>query len=127
MSDILGRIKSGAGKVAKEADKAVDIKRIEMQIGTYQNQIEDEYQKLGKMTYDSKVMNEPENPEVEVVIPKITELMQQIEAKEQEIKDIKEGKAVTPPTSTGKRFCTDCGGENDAKSKFCSHCGAKMG
>jgi len=126
MSDILGKIRSGAGKVAKEADRAVDIKRIEMQIGAARKQIEEEYQKLGKMTYNSRVVNEPENPETENIIHKITELMQQIEAKEQEIKSIQEGKPATPSAPTGKKYCSNCGGENNSTSKFCNHCGAKM-
>ncbi len=127
MSDILGRLKSGAGKVAKEADKAVDIKRVEMQIGSLQKQIEDSYHKLGEMTYESKAKGEPENPESANIIAKITDLKQQIVAREEDIKNIKEGKAVVSPPSAGKKFCTNCGKENDANAKFCADCGAKMG
>ncbi len=98
-----------------------------MQIGTYKKQIEEEYQKLGQMTYEISVMNMPENPEVEGVLAKITELRQQIMAKEEEIRVIKEDVVSASAAPVGKSFCTNCGGENDAKSKFCSSCGAKMG
>jgi zinc-ribbon domain len=127
VSDILGKIKSGAGKVAKGADKAVDIKRIELHIGTVKKQIDDLYHKLGEMAYESKVKGEPENPEAATTIAKITELRQEIVAKEEEIKNIKEDKVVTPTPAAGKKFCTNCGKENDANSKFCAECGAKMG
>jgi uncharacterized protein YoxC len=126
MSDILGKIKSGAGKVAKEADKAVDIKRVEIQIGTLKKQTEDLYHKLGEITYDSKVKGEAETPEVADVIAKITNLKQQILAREEDIKNIKEGKVVAPMPPPGKKFCTSCGKENDANAKFCADCGAKM-
>jgi hypothetical protein len=134
MSDILGKIKSGAGKIAEKADEAVDVKRIEMQMGSIKKQIEDQYQKLGQMTYESSVKKEPENPEAAGVIAKVTELKQLIVAKEEEIKNRKEDKVVsqaaTPVSQAatpGKRFCTNCGKENDANTKFCGDCGAKMG
>jgi len=127
VSDILGKLKGGAEKIAKETDKAVDIKRREMQIGSIKNQIEDQYKKLGQMTYDSNVNKKPENPEAAGIIVKVTELKQLIIAKEEEIKNIKEGKVVSQAAAPGKKFCTNCGKENDANSKFCTDCGAKMG
>jgi hypothetical protein len=126
VSDIFGKLKSGAGKVAKEADKAAHIQRIQMQIGSIKKQIEEQYHKLGEMTYDSKSKNEAENPEAANIIAKISDLKAQIVAKEQEVKDIKEDKIVTPTASPGKKFCTNCGKENDASTKFCAECGAKM-
>jgi hypothetical protein len=127
LSDIFGKLKTGAGKVAHEADKTAHIKRIEMQIGSINKQIENHYTKLGEMIYDSKVKGEPDNPEAANIQTKITDLKQQIAAKEQEIKDIKEDKVVTPAAAPGKKFCTSCGKENDASVKFCAECGAKMG
>ena len=127
MSDILGKLKSGAQKIAKEADRTVDIKRIEMQIGSIKKQIEDQYQILGQMTYDSNIKKGPENPEAAGIIVKITELKQQIVAKEEEIKNIKEEKVVSQTAAPGKKFCTNCGKENDANGKFCNDCGAKIG
>jgi len=126
MSDVWGKLKSGAGKVAKEADKAAHIKRIEMQIGSIKKQVEDQYQKLGQMTFNSNVNKEPENPDAAGVIAKINELKQMIGAKEEEIKNIKEDKVVPKEAEPGKKFCTSCGKENDASVKFCSECGAKM-
>jgi hypothetical protein len=126
MSDIFKKIKSEAGKVAKGADRAVDIKRIEMQIGSINKKVEEEYQKLGQMTYDTSVLNNPENPELAGVLDKITELRQQIEEKEEEIKIIKDDTTATAAAPAGKTFCSNCGGENDANSKFCSSCGTKM-
>ncbi len=127
MSDIFGKLKTGAGKVAHEADKTAHIKRIEMQIGSTNKQIEDQYQKLGEIIYDARVKGEPEDPEVANIQTKITDLKQLIAAKEQEIKDIKEDKVVTPTAAPGKKFCTSCGKENDAAVKLCAECGAKMG
>jgi small-conductance mechanosensitive channel len=127
LSDIFGKLKSGAGKVAHEADKTAHIQRIEMQIGSTKKQIEDQYQKLGEMIYEAKAKGELENPEVANIQTKITDLKQQIAAKEQEIINIKEDKVVTPTAAPGKKFCTNCGKENDAAVKFCAECGSKLG
>jgi small-conductance mechanosensitive channel len=134
MSDIFGRLKSGAQKIAKEADRTVDVKRIEMQIGSIKKEIEAQYQILGQMTYDSNIKKEPENPEAAGIIAKVTELKQQIVVKEEEIKNIKEEKEnvkeeniVSQTAAPGKKFCTNCGKENDANSKFCNDCGGKIG
>jgi predicted nucleic acid-binding Zn-ribbon protein len=131
-SDIFGKLKSGAGRIAEEAEETVRVKRIEMQIGSIKNQIDDQYKALGRMIYDGKLKGEAENPETPNIITKITELKQQIVAKEEEIKNIKEGTvgsqaATTGAATTGKRFCTKCGKENDSSSKFCTCCGAEMG
>ena len=127
MSDFLGKLKGGAQKIVKEADKTVDIKRIEMQIGSIKKQIEEQYQILGQMTYDSNIKKGPENPEAAGIIAKVTELRQQIIAKEDEIKNIKGETIVSQTAAPGKRFCTSCGKENDVNGKFCNDCGAKLG
>jgi hypothetical protein len=128
MSDILGRIKTGAGKVAKEADRVTHVKRIELDISSIKKQIENHYQKLGEIAYKSSVNKEPENPEATEIIAKINELNEQIKVKEEEIKKINQGEGEPQaPTTPGKKFCTNCGKENDANVKFCSDCGAKMG
>jgi hypothetical protein len=127
MSDILGKIRSGAGKVAKEADRVAHVKRIELEIGSINRQVENHYNKLGEMAYKSNVNKEPENPEAPGIIAKITELHQQIKVKEEEIARINEGKSEpqAPPTP-GKKICTSCGKDNDVGVKFCSECGVKM-
>lgn len=133
MSDIFGRIRSGAGKVAKEADRVARVKRIELQIGSIKRQRESYYGRLGEMAYNSYVNNEPENPEATDIVAKITQLNQQIRVKEEEIKRINSGdiqpqttQVSQAPLTPGKRLCPNCGHENDADVKFCSECGAKM-
>jgi len=126
MSDILGKLRSGAGKVAEKVDETVDIQRIEMQTRSLKSQLEEQYQKLGQVTYESSIKKESENPEAASIIAKVTELKQMILAKEEEIKNRKEGKVVSQAATSSRKFCTQCGRENDANSKFCNYCGATM-
>jgi NADH pyrophosphatase NudC (nudix superfamily) len=126
MSDIFDKIRSGAEKVAFDFDKVAHVKRIELDIGQLKRQVEDHYQKLGEITYRTLVNKEPEKPEVAEICAKITDLVQQISLKEEEIKKINAGTYQPESASPGKRFCTNCGKENDASVKFCSECGTKM-
>ena len=106
-SDIFGKLKSGAGRIAEEAEETVRVKRIEMQIGSIKNQIDDQYKALGRMIYDGKLKGEAENPETPNIITKITELKQQIVAKEEEIKNIKEGTVGSQTATTDARALTN--------------------
>ncbi len=90
MSGIFGRLKSGAGKVAHSAEKLAHVKRLEGDIGNIKKQIDEQYHKIGEMIYRSKVNNETENPQVAEIIPKITNMFQQISFKEEEIKKVNE-------------------------------------
>jgi len=126
VSEILDKIKRGAVKVGKETDKVVDVKRVEMEIRSTKKQMDDLYHKLGVMIYECKAINAPENPEVADIVAKISDFTHLIISKEDEIRDIKAGKISTPIPEPGKRFCTNCGKLNEAESKFCAECGAKM-
>ena len=126
MSDILKKIRSGAGKVAKEADKAVDIKRIELQIASIRKQMEQEFEKLGRVVYENDLTVE-ENDDTPDIISKINELKMEISAKEDEVEAIKTQETGPSQSSTDKMFCRECGAENNPESKYCSNCGKKMG
>jgi DNA repair exonuclease SbcCD ATPase subunit len=130
MSDIFGKLKSGAGKVAKEADRIAHVKRIEIDIGSLEKHVRENYQKLGEMFYRSSVDNVPEGPEAENIIAKINELKEQIKAKREEIAKINQGEvapqAETPPVAPGKKVCPSCGKEHDENVRFCPECGAKL-
>ncbi|MCX6653843.1 MAG: zinc-ribbon domain-containing protein [Candidatus Bathyarchaeota archaeon] len=131
MSNIFGKLKSGAGKVAQEAKEAAQVKKIELDIGGLKKQIETQYHQLGEMAYQSQINNTPLNPESANIISKVTNLFEQIRLKEEEIKklnlNIPEAQTSTqaPPPSL-KKVCTNCGKENDPNVKFCSECGTKL-
>jgi predicted nucleic acid-binding Zn-ribbon protein len=108
MSNIFGKLKSGAGKVAQEAKEAAQVKKIELDIGGLKKQIETQYHQLGEMAYQSQINNTPLNPESANIISKVTNLFEQIRLKEEEIKklnlNIPEAQTSTqaPPPSLKK-------------------------
>ncbi len=96
MSDIFGKIRGGAEKVAKDADRVAHVKRIELDIIGLKRQIEGNYTKLGEITYKATANKEPENTEATTIMSKITDLNDQVKAKEEEIKKINETAQAKP-------------------------------
>ena len=88
MSGIFDRLKSGAGDVAHKAEKMARIRRLEGDMGDLKKEIDEQYSKIGEITYKSKVNEETENPKVAVAVSKITNLLQQIGFIEAEIKEV---------------------------------------
>jgi len=154
MSDFFGKLRSGAGKVAFEADKSMRANRIQSEIGQLKRQMEALYMKLGEMTYHRYVNQEPESPEVAEVCQNITNLEQQIGVKGEEIKRINAetfspqgapsptpmpsaatpqvqqpsvaSQATSAAPSPQVKYCTNCGKEMAVTVKFCPDCGTKM-
>ena len=147
MSDIFGKLKSGAGKVAFEADKMARVNRVQGEIGNLKKQMDSQYMRLGDLTYRSFVNNEPASPEVQDVCQAITNLMQQIAEHGEEVKCVQAeqfaqpaptpqpaaqtyqpnyGQAPPPPPAQGAKFCPSCGKQAPSGVKFCPECGAKL-
>jgi len=149
MSDIFGKLKSGAGKVAFEADKMARVNRIQGEISNLKKQIDSQYMRLGDSTYRSTVNNEPASPEVPEICQTITGLMQQITEHMEEVKRVQGeqfaqsapapqpaasstyqpsyGQAPPPPPpSQGGKFCPSCGKQSPGGVRFCPECGAKL-
>ncbi len=82
------KIKSGAGKVAFEADKVADGKKVELDIGGLKKQIENHYNKLGEYTYQRYRATGQEAPEFVEVCQMIVAIEQKIAAKEEELRGI---------------------------------------
>ncbi len=140
MSDIFGRLKSGAGKVAFETEKMARVNRIQGEIGNIKRQTDSHYMRLGDLTYRSFVNNEPQSPEVPDICQSITSLSQQTAAKQEEIKRVNAEQFAAPPSTPaptpapqaapspqqGAKFCANCGKQNQGGVKFCPECGAKL-
>ncbi len=82
------RVKSGAGKVAFEADKVADAKKVELDIGGLKKQIDGIYTRLGEMSYRRYVATNQEAPEFAEVCQQVIAIEQKIAAKQEELKQI---------------------------------------
>jgi hypothetical protein len=148
MSDFFGKLKSGAGKVAFDADKMARVNRAKGEIGKFKQQIDALYLKLGEITYNQFANPGAVTPDITEMCQNITELNRQIALKNDEIQKINaetyapQGAAAPAPTpaaapasapaaasvapAASTKFCPNCGKEMALAVKFCPDCGTKM-
>ena len=88
MSDFFGKIKSGAGKVAFEADKMSRLNRAKSDLEKTKNQIQAQYMKLGEMYYNQRATMNVTGPAYDEICQAIVSLEQQVASKSDEIQRI---------------------------------------
>jgi hypothetical protein len=156
MSDIFGRLKSGAEKVAFEADKMSRLSRAKSEVDKLKDQLQGQYAKLGEKYFTERQTGEVTGVEFDELCQAITDLQQQVDAKLAEVQKI-DGEtygaaAVQPATQPAPapvqpqvaspqpgptpsappvsekstRFCPNCGSELPLETKFCTNCGSKV-
>jgi hypothetical protein len=147
MSDFFGRLKSGAGKVAFEAEKVAKVNRAQSELAQLKKQADTLYAKLGEMVYENFTNGSGEAPDITSLCQNITDMKAQVAAKEAELQRINAEvynpaapapapaapapaySAPVAPAAAAQgetRFCPNCGKEQPASTKFCTDCGFKM-
>jgi hypothetical protein len=107
MSDFFGKIKSGAGKVAFEADKTNRLNRTKGDLEKIKNQIQAQYLKLGEMYYSQRATVGVTGPAYDEICQAIVDLEQQVESKNGDIQQInaeiyaQQGTQPTPQPVSG--------------------------
>ena len=150
MADFFGKLKSGANKVAFEADKLARTNRAQGEAEKVKGQIISQYSKLGEMVYEKFSKQEAIDPALVEFCQAIAQLHQQVGLKNEEIAKIKAetfGASPAAPapapaeTATGQetapvdtapqnqpvaKHCPNCGKEAQPDEKFCKECGTKL-
>ena len=88
MSDFFGKIKSGAGKVAFEAEKMNRLNRAKGDLEKIKNQIQAQYLKLGEMYYNQRLTASVTGPAYDEICQAIVNLEHQVESKNEDIQRI---------------------------------------
>jgi hypothetical protein len=146
MSDFFGRLKSGANKVAFEADKIARVNRAQGEADKIKGQINSQLSKLGEMVYEKFSNQEVIDPALVEACQAIAQLHQQAGLKDEEVAKIKAeafnaspaAPAPTPaepetaPASPEPqaqpevKHCPNCGKVVESDEKFCKDCGTKL-
>jgi NADH pyrophosphatase NudC (nudix superfamily) len=137
MDDFLKRIKKEINKgitvVSAKSKELVDTAKINNQIAELIDQKNQTLQEIGLIVYQMSLATGDNNDastgdgpnsetQIAVKCELITELNQQIEEKELELKKIRTDMQET----LGKAICESCGAAMAEDLKFCSNCGARM-
>ncbi len=88
MSDFFGKLKSGAEKVAFEADKLNRLNRAKNELEKLKSQVQAHYAKLGELYFNQRNTMGVTGPAYDDICQAITDLDQQIEAKNADIQQI---------------------------------------
>jgi hypothetical protein len=152
MSDLFGKLKSGANKVAFEADKMTRVNRAKGELDQLNRALETLFSGLGKAVYAQADGGEP--VVLEEWQAKIEEQKSRIQGKEREVAAINSetfqqpgaapkpapvaaapvqaepiipvAPSVSDEPAAEDRFCTNCGAKVPASSKFCTECGTRV-
>jgi len=149
MSDFFGKLKSGAEKVAFEAEKMNKQNRAKGELEKIKSQIQAQFVKLGEMVYTQGASMSVADPAYNEIFQSITDLEHQVDSKNEEIQRINAETFVAPGTqpapqvvaapvapapvpstpaqaASASKFCPNCGKENLATAKFCTDCGTSL-
>ncbi len=136
MDDFLGKLKSGANKVAFEAEKLGKQADIKSQMENIRFTLQAKYAELGKQYYNQRTAGAPVDPGVDELCKAIADLEARLAAKNAELQAITgqvyqpATEAATPPPPPAEaapkatKFCSSCGKEMAREAKFCPNCGA---
>ena len=137
MDDFLKRLKKEINKgitvVSVKSKELVDTAKINNQIEELTDKCNQTLMEIGQLVYQMSLANgetvdavddEAANQETQIAAKcqLVTELNQQIEEKELELKKLKSDTQET----LGKAICESCGAAMEVDTKFCSNCGARM-
>ena len=98
MSDFFGKLKSGAGKVAFEADKMTRLNRAKGDQEKLKNQIQVQYSKLGELYYQQHATIGVTGQAYDDICQAIVDLEQQVERKGEDIQRISADVYAQPGT-----------------------------
>jgi hypothetical protein len=150
MPDFFGKLKSGANKVAFEADKIARVNRVQGEAEKLKNQVNSQLLKLGQIVYEKFSKQEAIDPTLAEACQTIAQLQQQVGVKNEEIAKIKAevfsdtpaapapnpAQAPTPPETAPVepapqaqpevQHCPTCGKAVQPGEKFCGDCGTKL-
>jgi DNA repair exonuclease SbcCD ATPase subunit len=150
MSDFFGKLKSGANKVAFEAEKIARVNRAQGEAEKLKSQINSQFSKLGEIVYEKFSKQEEIDPALVEACQAIAQLQQQVGLKNEEISKIKADTFSTSPAAPAPtpaqtptepetapvtpapqaqpevKKCPTCGKEVEQDEKFCKDCGTKL-
>jgi hypothetical protein len=143
MSDFFGKLKSGAEKVAFEAEKMNRLNRAKGDLEKLKNQIQAQFTKLGEMYYNQRENTGVTGPAYDDICQSIADLDKQVDAKNEDIQRIgaevftpqgtqpQPQPAPSPQSTTAELSPTETTPASPptspvAAAKFCPNCGTEI-
>ena len=127
MEELFKRIKQEIDKgitvVSVKSKELIDTARINTQIAELNESKDQILKEIGTIVYQMSCDKEYKGDgEIAEKCRLVSELVQQIEEKELELKKLH----IDSQEAIGKIICESCGAAMDENAKFCSSCGARL-
>lgn len=123
MDDFLGKLKSGADKLAFEAEKLGKQAEAKADVESLRFSLQSKYAELGRLVYQQRSGGAASEPAVDALCKEIGEMEAKVAARNEELKAIS-NEAYAEPAAAAAKFCASCGKELTKEAKFCPNCGA---
>lgn len=109
------KVKAGVTEAGNKAKIVVEINRLKLQNNGKHNEIDQQYQAMGKLLFEAVVQGAGPLPgeQIESNITRILELKSEIAQNLQQIADLSD-----------EKYCKACGGSAALEVKFCPSCGS---
>ncbi len=109
------KVKAGVSEAGNKARTVVEINRLKLQNNGKQNDIDQQYQVMGKLLFEAVTQGAGPLPseQIETNINRILELKAEIETNLQQIAELSDVK-----------HCKACGGNVAIEARFCPACGS---
>lgn len=127
MDDFLGKLKSGADKLAFEAEKLGKQAEAKADVESLRFSLQSKYAELGRLYYSQRNGGAASESAVDALCKEIAEMEAKVAARNAEIQHISSEVYVEPAAAAAAaaaKFCSSCGKELAKEAKFCPNCGA---
>ena len=113
--DIFVKAKGAVDAIGEMAGQYVDVSKLNIRLMELKNDLNNEYENLGKVVYNCNKSGEDGKSEISVIIAQIDNLSLRIEELKKQIATLK-----------NKVLCKSCEHLNEPDSVFCAKCGQKL-
>ncbi|WP_151732844.1 zinc ribbon domain-containing protein ['Paenibacillus yunnanensis' Narsing Rao et al. 2020] len=108
------KFKAGVSEAGNKAKSVVEINRLKLQNNGKQNEIDKQYQAMGRLLFETTLQGVPlEKADYAVHMERVLVLQSEIDANLQQIAELGDAKQ-----------CRNCGTTVDSDARFCPNCGA---
>ena len=111
----LNKAREAIDIACKKTEEVVSVQKQKFDIATIENKRNKDFEKLGKLYFESLDNNESDNAQINVLVQEIKLKNEKIEQLKNEIKETKNA-----------RVCPKCSAFVDDNAVFCSTCGTKI-
>ena len=116
LENVLTKTKAIMNVVGEKVNEFVDVSKTNIKISELKSELKSEYEKLGKLMYESRKNNIEEiNSEINKFVSKIDLIYNKMEKLKTKI-----------AMSKNKTICKSCNSLNEDKAIYCKSCGKKL-